>query len=118
MTLTVAMLAAAFGSLVAGLYAVAGTDPSPIVALFLSFGPLWAIILWLQRDAARTGVGSVLDLGWFLVLAWPFIIPWYAFKTRGRSGWRLILGLFGLIVAPYVTALIIGYLVWGVIREP
>jgi hypothetical protein len=114
MTLTVAMLASAFGSLVAAAYAVAGTDPSPIVALFLSVGPLWAIILWLQHDAARTGVGSVLDLGWFLLLAWPFIIPWYAFKTRGRAGWRLMLGLFALILAPYATAWLVGTLVWGV----
>src|SRR5688500_8313043 len=112
-TLTVAMLASAFGSLAAGLYAVAGTDPSHVVALFLSFAPLFAIVLWLQGDAARTGVGAVHDLGYFLLLAWPFVIPWYAFKTRGRAGWWLILGLFGLILAPTFTAALVGYLAWG-----
>lgn len=115
MTLTVATLASVFGSLAAGVYAVAGAEPSPVVALFLSFAPLFAIVLWLQGDAARTGVGAVHDLGYFLLLAWPFVIPWYAFKTRGRSGWRLILGLFGLILAPYATGLVVGYLVWGAV---
>ena len=75
MTLTIAMLASVLGSLAAAAYAVAGAEPSPIVALFLSLGPLLAVILWLQGDAARTGVGSVLDLGYFLLLAWPFVIP-------------------------------------------
>jgi len=98
-TLTVAKLAALFASLVAAAYAMAQTEPSPVIALFVSGGPLLAVILWLQKDARRTGVGSVQDLGYFLVLAWPIVIPWYAFKTRGRSGWRLTTGLFGLIGA-------------------
>ncbi len=106
-TLTVAKLASLFASVVAALYASAQLEPAPMVALFLSGGPLYAIILWLQRDAHRTGVGAVVDLGYFLLLAWPFVIPWYMFKTRGRSGWRLSAGLFGLIAAPYVTGLLV-----------
>jgi hypothetical protein len=35
------------------------------------------------------------------------VIPWYAFKTRGRSGWRLAIGLFGLIGAAYISELVI-----------
>src|SRR6267142_1998679 len=92
-TLTVAKLAALFASLVAAAYATAQIEPSPVVALFLSFGPLFAVVLWLQKDARQTGVGSVQDLGFFLLLAWPVVIPWYAFNTRGRSGWRLTAGL-------------------------
>ena len=117
-TLTVATLASVFCSLAAGVYGAAGTDPSPIVGLFLSFAPLFAVVLWLQGDAARTGVGAVHDFGYFLLLAWPFVIPWYAFKTRGRAGWWLFLGLFGLILAPTVTAALVGYLAWGVSPEP
>ena len=71
-----------------------------------------AVILWLQQDARRTGVGSVHDLGYFLLLAWPIVIPWYAFKTRGRSGWRLAIGLFGLIGAAYVTWFSVAYVIW------
>jgi len=111
-TLTVAKLAALFASLVAAAYAMAQTEPSPVIALFVSGGPLLAVILWLQKDARRTGVGSVQDLGYFLVLAWPIVIPWYAFKTRGRSGWRLTTGLFGLIGAAYVTWFSVAYVIW------
>lgn len=108
-TLTVAKLAALFASVVAAVYGSAQLEPSPIVALFLSAAPLYAVIMWLEKDAHRTGVGAVLDLGYFLLLAWPIVIPWYAFKTRGRSGWRLTAGLFGLIGAPYATSLLVAF---------
>ena len=87
-TRRVAKIVAAFCSLVAAIYGATQSEPSPVIALFLSFGPLLAVIMWLQKDARRTGVGTVQDWGYFLVLAWPVVIPWYAFKTRGRSGWR------------------------------
>jgi hypothetical protein len=85
---------------------------SPVIALFLSSGPLFAVIIWLQKDARRTGVGTVQDWGYFLLLAWPAVIPWYAFKTRGRSGWRLTAGLFGLIRASYISWFVAAWLVW------
>jgi hypothetical protein len=106
-TLTVAKMASLVASIVAAVYAGARLEPSPVVGLFLSSGPAYAVILWLQKDAHRTGVGDVLDLGYFLLLAWPIVIPWYAFKTRGPSGWRLTAELFGLIGAPWVTFLLV-----------
>jgi hypothetical protein len=111
-TLNVAKLAAVFCSLAAGAYAATQSEPSPIVGLFLSGGPLLAVILWLQKDARRTGVGAVQDWGYFLWLAWPVLIPWYAFRTRGRSGWRLTAGLFGLILASYIAWMIVVYGLW------
>ena len=113
-TLRVAKLAALFASLAAAAYASTQSQPSPIVALFLSSGPLLAVILWLQKDSRRTGVGAVLDWGYFLFLAWPIVIPWYAFKTRGRSGWRLVAGLFGLVSASYITWAVVAYAMWYV----
>ena len=112
LTLRVAKLAALFCSLAAALYAAVQIDPSPFVSFFLSGGPFLAVIIWLQKDARRTGVGTVLDWGYFLLLAWPVVIPWYAFKTRGRSGWRLTAGLLGLILSPYVSWLVVENVVW------
>jgi len=111
-TLWVAKLTAAFCSLTAAVYAATQGEPSPAVALFLTTGPLVAVILWLQKDARRTGVGTVQDWGYFLWLAWPVVIPWYAFKTRGRSGWRLTAGLFGVIGAAYISWSVVAWLAW------
>ena len=108
-TLRVARLAALFSSLIAAAYAASQIQPAPVVALFLSVGPLVAVLVWLQKDARRTGVGAVQDWGYFLLLAWPVLIPWYAFKTRGRAGWRLTLGLFGLIWASNISWILVTY---------
>jgi hypothetical protein len=102
--LRTACLTAAFCSVVTALYVAVALDPAPILGLFVSIAPLTAVCLWLQKDARRTGVGSVLDWGFFLWLLWPVLIPWYAFKTRGIRGWRLAAGLLGLVCAPVITA--------------
>jgi hypothetical protein len=83
MTLLVARLTAVFCSVSAAAYVANHTEPLPAVQLLFSFAPLLAVILWLQKDAQRTGVGAVQDWGYFLLLAWPAVIPWYALKTRG-----------------------------------
>lgn len=54
---------------------MADAEPSPIVVLFFSFAPLFAVILWLQGDAHRTGVGAVYDL----------IIRYYAWYVRSGT---------------------------------
>ena len=111
-TLRVAKVAALFCSLGAALYAATRAEPSPVVALFLTSGPLVAVFLWLQKDARRTGVGAVQDWGYFLFLAWPVLIPWYAFKTRGPSGWRLTVGLLALIWATNISRFVVAFVVW------
>ena len=113
-TLRVAIATAVFCSMISALYTLAEIEPSPTVVLFWTFGPVLAVILWLQKDAQRTGVGAVQDWGFFAWLAWPVVIPWYAFKSRGRTGWRLLLGLIALILSPYITAFVVTWLAYGV----
>jgi hypothetical protein len=102
--LRTARITALFCAFASALYTLADAEPSPIVVLFFSAAPLLAVIMWLERDAHRTGVGAVHDLGFFLWFAWPVVIPWYAWKTRGSRGWRLCLGLFTLIGSAYIGA--------------
>ena len=74
------------------------------VTLISAFGILWAVGWWLRSDSRRRGVLSVYDLGFFLYLAWPLIMPSYLVKTRGAKGLLVILGF----VVAYVGAGIIG----------
>ena len=67
-----------------------------------------------MRDARRTGVALVHDWGLFLCVAWPALIPWYAWKTRGRSGWRLTLNLFTLILSANLSWFLVAWLVYAV----
>ena len=82
--------------------------PEGITLLYL-IGMLWAVGWWLRTDSRRRGVLSVYDLGFFLYLAWPLVMPYYLLKTRGAKG---LLILLAFSVA-YFGAAIVG-LVFGV----
>ena len=99
----IAVLTAAFCSAATALYALTGTEPSVSVTLLILFGPSLSVILWMQKDAHATKTGAVHDLGFFLFLAWPVVLPWYVFKSRGRRGWKLLIALAALMMAPQVT---------------
>ena len=100
----VAVLTAVTCSLAVAIYTATGIQPAPLVETLVTFAPLIVVFLWVEKDAWRTGVGAVQDLGLFLWLAWPVVIPWYAFKSRGRRGWRLLLGLFTLLCSAYAAS--------------
>lgn len=62
---------------------------------------------WLAADSKRTRVVSAYDAGLFFYLTWPFTLPWYAIRSRGRQGWVLAAQLYALaLVGP------MGF-VWG-----
>jgi hypothetical protein len=65
---------------------------------------------WLKP---ATIVAAVHDLGLFLWFTWPVAMPWYAFKTRGRSGWTLALGLIALCASSYIAGGLAMWLVHG-----
>lgn len=77
--------------------------PQGVTFIFL-IGMLWAVGWWLRTDSRRQGVLTVYDLGFFLYLAWPLIMPYYLVRTRGAKGLLVMLGF----VAVYVGAGIVG----------
>jgi hypothetical protein len=110
--LTTAYVTAAVCSAAAALYTALALEPALIVALIVEFTPLVAVLVWLQEDARRTKAVAVQDWGLFLWVAWPALLPWYAVKTRGRRGWLLTLRLAGLVLAPFLAAVLVAML-WG-----
>ncbi len=77
----------------------------PGAATFIfTVGLLWAVGWWLRRDNRRRGVLSIYDIGFFLYLAWPIVMPYYLIKTRGAKGLVVMLGF----VAAYVGAAMVG----------
>jgi hypothetical protein len=60
---------AVFSSVVSAAYTIAGAECPPIVNVFILMAPTISVVLWLQKDVARTGVGRVHDWGYFLLLA-------------------------------------------------
>lgn len=87
-----------------GIYWAAQMEPPPSFTLLYAFGFLWVVGWWLRKDSRKQGVAWALDMGLFLYVAWPVIVPFYLVKTRGAKGLLVILGFVGA----YLGALIAG----------
>lgn len=83
------------------IYASRGIELPPAFMMLHRIGFLWVIGYWLQQDSRKHGYRWVYDLGLFLYIAWPFIIPYYLLKTRGLKGLIPILAFAGIYVGTY-----------------
>lgn len=96
--------------IIEGIYLSRNTEPPGAYVLLHKMGFLWIIGWWLQKDSRKRGVRWVYDLGFFLTIAWPFIMPYYLFKTRSVRALLTILAFLGV----YLGAFIIGLAVYAI----
>jgi len=68
---------------------------------------LWITGWWLRTDSRKRGVVWVYDLGFFLGIAWPLVMPYYLVKTRGAKGLLVILGFIGAYVGATIVGIIL-----------
>jgi hypothetical protein len=79
-----------FTGMIYGIYSSADVETPRSFDLLYMIVFLWIVHWWLGKDSRKRGVQWVFDMGLFLSLAWPFIIIYYLFKTRGvRCKWGL-----------------------------
>lgn len=89
---------------VTGLYLAREAKLPPAFSLLYPLGFLWVVGWWLRQDSRGRGVRWVFDMGLFLYIAWPVVMPYYLLKTRGAKGLLAILAFVGA----YVGALFAG----------
>ena len=77
--------------IVTGAYRISGIEPPPSFTVIYILGFLWIIGWWLRTDSRKRGVNWVFDIGLFLYIAWPVILPYYLFKSRSGKGLLAIL---------------------------
>jgi hypothetical protein len=93
---------------VTGVYLAREAKLPPAFSMLYPLGLLWAVGWWLRRDSVGRGVGWVFDMGLFLYIAWPVVMPYHLLKTRGAKGLLAILAFAGA----YVGALFAGGLLY------
>src|SRR5438132_8113875 len=93
-----------FGS---GLYYGRQIQPPPALSVLYPLAFLWIVGWWWRTDSRKRGIQWVYDMGFFLNLAWPVIMPYYLLKSRGAKGLLVILGF----VSAYVGATLVGIII-------
>jgi len=69
---------------------------------FILFGLF--LTWWVQVDRHARGFGAAYDFDYFVLFTWPFMVPYYLYRTRGWKGILFGVGIWGLCIAPYVVA--------------
>jgi len=94
-----------FTQIAHGFYSARDIEPPPAFTLIFSAGLLWIVGWWVLRDSRKRSVPWVYDIGFFLVVAWPVIMPYYLLKTRGAKGLLLILAFVGTYLAAFAVGM-------------
>ena len=90
-----------------GFYIVTEGEPPRAFTVASGIGLLWILGWWLRRDSRLRGIPWIYDMGMFLYMLWPFIMPYYLIKTRGTWG---VIGVLGFLGA-YIGGLTVGVIV-------
>ena len=94
-----------------GIYLAGDFEPNPGLTLLYTVGSIWIIGWWVTNDSRKRDLKWVYDLGLFLYLAWPFILPYYLIKTRGARGILAILCFLGVFVGSVIIGAVLYLLV-------
>ena len=89
--------------IVKGIYAAQNMEP-PGGFVLLQYVVLVCLIgNWLRKDSRIYQVRWLFDMGFFLYLAWPLIVPIYLFKTRKIKAVGILLGLLGIYIGSWIV---------------
>jgi hypothetical protein len=90
-----------------GLYFGRQMEAPPSYTLLHWAAQLWIIGWWLRSDSRKRRVAWVYDMGFFLCIAWPLVMPYYLVKTRGGKGLLIILGFIGAYFGAAIAGIIV-----------
>ena len=73
-------------------------------------GTLWTIIFgliltwWVYTDRGPRKFKLPFEFEYFVLFAWPIVVPYYLFRRLGWRGLLFGLGILGLYLGPFVVA--------------
>lgn len=102
-----------FAQVIVSLYEAWAFEPSIVNDLLFHLANASILWWWLTEDSRKTGDTWPMDLGYFIYIAWPVLIPYHLFKTRGFSGFIGILAYIApLLAGMLAAALVIEIYLW------
>jgi hypothetical protein len=75
--------------------------------IFQSLAFQLILACWVRVDRAVRGFRAPYEFDAFVFFAWPIVVPYYLYKTRGRRGVLFALGIGALFLTPPLAAAII-----------
>ena len=64
------------------------------------------IAFWTKNDAISKDLYTPFEYSYFVLIFWPFVLPYHLIKTRGTEGLLMFLGVLSLYFLPFICGLI------------
>jgi len=62
------------------------------------------LALWVGVDRQIRGFNVPFEFDGFVFFIWPFLVPYYLYRTRGGRGILIVTSIYVLYLTPYVVA--------------
>ena len=62
------------------------------------------LALWVSVDRQIRGFNVPFEFDGFVFFIWPFLVPYYLYRTRGGRGILIVTSIYVLYLTPYVVA--------------
>ncbi len=85
-------------------FVVHGLNAPDATQLLWGFEFRLILALWVRADRLFRGFSVPFEFDAFVFFAWPVVVPYYLYRSRGGRGLLLGAGILGLYITPYVTA--------------
>ncbi len=66
----------------------------------------FVIAFWTKNDAKNKDLYTPYEYSYFVLIFWPFVLPYHLIKTRGTEGLLIFLGVLFLYFLPFISGLI------------
>jgi hypothetical protein len=81
-----------------------GVEASGATKLLWRFEFALILTSWVHVDRRVRGFSVPFEFDTFVFFAWPLVVPYYLYRSRGGRGLLFGAGICGLAIAPYLAA--------------
>lgn len=92
---------------IAGIYRGLGAEYPAGLALLGTALLVLGVVAWFRSYCRAFRISQPMDMGWFLLIAWPVVVPYFILSHEGRRGFRRI----GYFILGWLAAALVGVLV-------
>ncbi len=69
---------------------------------------VWSVGWWIQSDSRNRDISWPTDLGLFLWIAWPVVLFYHLFRTRGWKALLLIAAYTAVLLTAVIAGIVLG----------
>jgi hypothetical protein len=97
-------------SIMYGLLEIVATLKEQTTSEFTNF--IWQVFFalvvafWTKNDTKSKDLYTPFEYSYFVLVFWPFVLPYHLIKTRGTEGFLMFLGVLSLYFLPFISGLI------------